>query len=174
MKILVVDDNKRIRQGLKQLIAENPGWAVCGEADDGGEGIALAARLQPNLIIMDLAMPTVDGIRASVEILKSSPRTPIVLYTMHSSEQLTLEAKKAGIREVVTKTESGEVLIKIMEKYLKEDKTDGIGGDPLSQVAAVNVAGPVAAGPGAGTGSLAELQTESPDAATANGGPECN
>jgi CheY-like chemotaxis protein len=99
-RILIADDNAAMRASLGALLA-GEGWSVCGEAADGRQAVEMAAQLVPDLIILDLAMPVLDGLHAAVEILSADPTRPILLYTLHNSGVIEVKAKKAGIREVV-------------------------------------------------------------------------
>lgn len=103
--ILIVDDNAVIRRALRVLVEGHADGQVCGEGENGFEAVAKAGEWNPDLMIMDLAMPT-DGISAAREISKTSPALPILLHTMYGSDAVNLEAKKAGVREVVRKGES--------------------------------------------------------------------
>lgn len=104
LRILIVDDNEVARGLLREALTAHSDWNVCGEASNGLEAVALANELKPNLIVMDMAMPEMDGLHASQEILKALPGVPIILHTMHTGEQVTIVAKQMGIRRVVGKT----------------------------------------------------------------------
>lgn len=111
LKILIADDNEVVRRCLKSALSAEPDWSLCGEASNGQQAVLLAHQLKPDLVVMDLAMPLLDGLRASTEILKLAPALPIVLYTLHNNPQIALEAKKAGIQRVVSKTDDLKVLL---------------------------------------------------------------
>jgi len=100
--ILIADDNHAMRASLRTLLLRE-GWQLCGEASDGREAVELARELKPDLVILDLAMPFLDGLHAGAEIVKADPTRPVVLYTLHASDVVELEAKKAGIRKVLSK-----------------------------------------------------------------------
>jgi DNA-binding NarL/FixJ family response regulator len=129
-RILITDDHAVVRKMLKLLIETHPGWEVCGEAENGLEAIAKVRELKPDLIIMDLAMPLMDGIRASREISAEMPTVPILMHTLHHSSELELEAKKVGVRRVVAKAQAGEELLNAIEALLNEASTKP--PDPLS------------------------------------------
>jgi len=101
--ILIADDNQAMRASLRAILSRE-GWQLCGEAMDGRQAVDLARELKPDLIILDLAMPVLDGLHAGAEIVKADPSRPVILYTLHASEPVALAAKKAGIREVISKT----------------------------------------------------------------------
>lgn len=118
-RIFIADDHPAIRKVLRVLIETHAGWEVCGEAQNGFEALGKVAELKPDLVIMDLAMPVMDGIRAAREISREMPGMPILMHTMHGSPAVNLEAKKAGVTIVVSKGESGENLIGAIEQSLK-------------------------------------------------------
>jgi DNA-binding NarL/FixJ family response regulator len=117
-QILIADDNETVRKVLRAIVETHDGWQVCGEASNGKEAIARACERKPDLIIMDFAMPLLDGISASREISRSVPGIPILLHTQHDYLQLAEEARKAGIETVVSKMESVEKLLRAMETLL--------------------------------------------------------
>jgi DNA-binding NarL/FixJ family response regulator len=118
IRILIVDDNAVIRRALRVLVEGHADWQVCGEGENGFEAVAKAGELNPDLIIMDLAMPMMDGISAAREISKTSPALPILLHTLYGSDAVNREAKKAGVRTVVSKGESGANLRGAIEVLL--------------------------------------------------------
>jgi len=119
-KILIADDSAVIRNLLRALLTGHPGWEVCGEAVDGWQATSMARQLKPDLVILDFAMPVLDGVHAAAEILGANPQTPIVLYTQYTGEKVALEARKVGVRAVVLKGENVNVLLKSIEDLLSE------------------------------------------------------
>jgi DNA-binding NarL/FixJ family response regulator len=117
-RLLIADDHSTVRTLLRILLESHEGWQVCAEVENGLEAVAKAAELKPDLIILDLAMPHMDGLRAAREISAALPNVPILMHTMHNSSELELEAKKAGIRKVVNKTGSGDELFAAIEELL--------------------------------------------------------
>lgn len=126
-RLLIADDNATGRRLLRALLETQEGWEVCGEAENGIEAIVRAAELKPDLIILDLAMPLMDGLHAAQEISAASPNLPIVLYTMHHFAGLDLEAKKVGIRKVISKTASGDALMLAIEEALNARAQEAAG-----------------------------------------------
>jgi len=116
-QILIVDDNQWVLRGLRELLRDNPRWEICGEAVDGKEAVATATKLRPDLIILDYAMPRLDGLGAAKQIHELLPKVPIVLHTLYASTELDLAANKYGIRRVVEKTRSA-ALISAVEELL--------------------------------------------------------
>jgi len=117
-KILIADDSELIRASIRELLASRDGWIICGEACDGQQAVEMTEELKPDLIIVDLVMPRLTGLQAAAEILKKQPQVPILLYTMHQSNEMDLEAKKTGIRRVIAKSDSTEVLLRGIEELL--------------------------------------------------------
>jgi DNA-binding NarL/FixJ family response regulator len=104
-RILVVDDNAVIRRSLRSLLEAQDDWQVCGEAADGKEAVAKFDKEKFNVIVLDFQMPNMNGLDAAKEITARSPNTPILMVTLHSSPQLTAEARKAGIRGLCPKAD---------------------------------------------------------------------
>ena len=122
-RILIVDDHAIVRRMLKVLVETRPGWEVCAEAENGQEALAKIREHNPDLVIMDMAMPVKDGLSASREISAAMPNVPIVMHTLHYSPELELEAKKSGVRKVVPKAESGDGLMNAIAELLGESST---------------------------------------------------
>jgi DNA-binding NarL/FixJ family response regulator len=108
--ILLVDDHPVVRQGLRVLL-ERERFEILGEASDGLEAIAMAQRLQPDVVVLDLAMPGLNGLGAARDIVKVSSRSKIVMLTMYTEEHHILEALRAGVKACVSKTQAAEQLI---------------------------------------------------------------
>jgi DNA-binding NarL/FixJ family response regulator len=117
-RILIADDRETMRRALKLTIGTHPGWEVCGEADNGGEVLAKAAELQPDVVVLDFKMPPVNGIKAGSELSASMPNMPIVMYTLYRTPELEVAAKLVGIREVVGKEDGGRNLLGAIESAL--------------------------------------------------------
>lgn len=104
--ILIVDDSSFIRLMVRRCIEANTAWNVCGEAENGKIAVEKVIQLHPNIVILDLQMPVMDGLEAARQITKIAPNTVLFMFTMHKSEQLVQAAKAAGIRDVVSKSDS--------------------------------------------------------------------
>ena len=115
LTILIADDHDVVRRGMKSLLQARAGWEVIGEAANGREAIELAKKLRPNVVILDITMPSVGGLDATRQILKSVPRVEILILTMHDSEELVKEVFNAGARGYVLKTDTGRDLVKAVE-----------------------------------------------------------
>ncbi len=108
LRILLADDHELTRSGLRFLLEQQPDWTVCGEASNGRLAVEMAEKLQPDFAILDVSMPGLNGLEATRQILKSRPRTKILIYTMHETERIILDALEAGARGVVLKSDVGE------------------------------------------------------------------
>ena len=104
--ILIVDDSALIRYSLRSCIEQDGNWEVCGEADNGKIAVERVKELRPDVVILDLQMPVMNGLEAARQIARIAPDTAMVMFTMHCSEELVSLAHAVGIREVVSKSES--------------------------------------------------------------------
>jgi DNA-binding NarL/FixJ family response regulator len=129
-RILIADDHEMMRSMLRELINAHAGWQVCAEAKDGGEAVAQTKELHPDLIVIDLAMPVMDGMRAAREITKRDPGARVVMFTLHASPEVEEQAKRVGIRRVVSKARNGERLVIAIERVLRENCKSGDDDDP--------------------------------------------
>ena len=114
VSVLLADDHPVFRQGLRALL-EREMFQVVGEAADGFEAIAMAERLQPQIVVIDLAMPALNGIDAVREIVKRAPRTKAILLTMFTEEHHVLEALRAGVKGCVSKSQAAEHLLQAIQ-----------------------------------------------------------
>ena len=103
VRILVVDDHSAVRHGLKTLLGGYPGWEVIDEAEDGIEAVDKANSLKPDVILLDVSMPRMDGLEACRRIRKSAPGSEVLIVTQHDSAQMMHEARSAGARGYVVK-----------------------------------------------------------------------
>jgi two-component system, NarL family, response regulator NreC len=118
IQILLADDHPIVRQGLKAIL-EREGFKVVGEASNGHEAVGLATQLKPDVAVLDLTMPLMNGIGAAREIVKALPKTKVVLLTMHTEDQYVLEAIRGGIRGYVLKTRAAEELVQAIRDVSK-------------------------------------------------------
>ena len=124
VRILVVDDNATVRNGLRLLLQEHTDWEVCGEAADGIEAIEKYRQLMPDLLVVDVSMPRMNGLDAAREILKLSPKILILLYTSYLTAQLIDVAHKAGIRGTVSK-DAMHLVVVGLEALLRGEEYSG-------------------------------------------------
>jgi len=113
-RVLIVDDHAFIRRGVQTILHPFPEWELCGEADNGNDAIRMAEELKPEVIIMDLSMPGLNGIEATRAIRKTQPAVKIVLLTLHESAELVRSAFRAGARGYLLKTDAEQELVKAL------------------------------------------------------------
>lgn len=121
-RILIADDNPAVRTALRQLL-ESLDHPQIIEAKDGKEAVALALEQRPDAVILDLAMPVMDGLTSATEISKLLPDLPIVMCTMHWSRQLELEVQKHGVRKIVSKSNASD-LLSVIQQFLPAPPPD--------------------------------------------------
>jgi CheY-like chemotaxis protein len=119
--VLVVDDNPGIRRAVCQAFLSD-GFGVCGEANNGQEALDLAKRLQPDLVILDLSMPVMNGLQAAPELRKIVPNTPIILLTLYGDQLRTERPAIIGVDLVASKTEPLPEIIKKAHMLMDERK----------------------------------------------------
>src|SRR5438093_895137 len=111
VRILIADDDAAIRRLLRRLIESHDGWRVCADAQNGQEAVAKAAQFNPDVIVLDLAMPQMNGLRAAREISRNTPEVPMLLLTVQQvSKELTNEALHAGFKGAISKSTGSEVV----------------------------------------------------------------
>lgn len=109
--ILIADDNRTVRECVHQILDMEPDFTVCGEAKDGREAVQMAGDLHPDVVIIDLAMPVMNGLEAARLIHRSSPGINVILYSNHSDIFSDAEARSAGISALVSKSDHISTLI---------------------------------------------------------------
>ncbi|HET6861804.1 MAG TPA: response regulator transcription factor [Pyrinomonadaceae bacterium] len=115
MRILLADDHDIVRRGLRDQLTSREGWEVCGEATNGREAVAMALKLKPDVVVLDLSMPELNGLEATRQIRRELPRTEVLIFTMHETEQLIREVLAAGARGYVLKSDAGRHLTSAVE-----------------------------------------------------------
>jgi DNA-binding NarL/FixJ family response regulator len=115
LRILIADDHEVARKGIRALLESHPGWEVCGEAADGREAVKAASRLKPELVLLDIGMPSLNGLDATRQILAEEPDTLVLILTMHDSEQVVREVLAAGARGFLLKSDAGRDLVTAVE-----------------------------------------------------------
>jgi len=117
--VLIVDDHPLFREGLVSLLSKEKGYDVVGDATSGEEGIAKAGKLHPDLVIMDISLPKMNGIEATRQIRKTAPETDVVILSIHSKIDFIIEAFRAGASGYLTKDATGHKLVECLETVLK-------------------------------------------------------
>jgi DNA-binding NarL/FixJ family response regulator len=125
MRILIADDSAVVRDSIKMVIERHSGWFVCGTASNGAEAIRMADELRPDFVVLDLAMPIMDGFHAAARIHAHHPEMPIVMVTQFTSTSLRNEAQKHGISETINKGEVYEYLVRSMAEIAAKSNKDG-------------------------------------------------
>lgn len=115
LKVLIADDHDIVRKGLRMLIEEHPGWEVCGEARSGREAVEKALQLTPDVTVIDVSMPDLNGLEATRQIRKSCPKTEVLIITHHDSDEMAGEVLDAGARGYVLKSDSDKDLVHAVE-----------------------------------------------------------
>jgi DNA-binding NarL/FixJ family response regulator len=122
LRILVVDDHEIVRKGLRAVLEKQPGWQVVAEAANGREAIEKAIETKPDITILDISMPSLNGLEAVRQIVKKVRRTKILVLTVHDSDVMINQVLEAGARGFLLKTDAGRDLVTAVEA-LRQDKT---------------------------------------------------
>jgi DNA-binding NarL/FixJ family response regulator len=115
LRIFIADDHEAVGRGLRQMLEAHSGWEIAGEAVNGREAVEKVGELKPDLVILDISMPELNGFAATRQILKLLPRTEILILSMHESEQVIRDALEAGARGYVLKTDAVRDLVPAVE-----------------------------------------------------------
>ena len=119
VRILIADDHEVVRRGIAVQISQRPDWEVVAEATNGRDAVALALRLEPTLIVLDLSMPELNGLAAASRIVAELPEARILILTVHDSEQVVREVLAAGARGYVLKSDAGRILMAALDTLLE-------------------------------------------------------
>jgi DNA-binding NarL/FixJ family response regulator len=115
VRILIADDHPFVRKTVRSTLEEHPHFEVCGEAADGAKAIEEADKLKPDVVVLDVSMPVLNGFEAAREIKEKLPQSAIVILSSHVDRCFVEQAKKLGARAYVAKTKLGEALVKAIE-----------------------------------------------------------
>jgi DNA-binding NarL/FixJ family response regulator len=115
LRILIADDHDLMRRGLRALLEGHPSWEICGEAHTGREAVTKAQELKPDIVILDITMPELNGVEAARRIRKASPNSEILVLSVHYSDQLIREILDAGVRGYIVKSDSDRDLVIAVE-----------------------------------------------------------
>jgi DNA-binding NarL/FixJ family response regulator len=115
LRILIADDHPLVRQGLRSVLEAQEGWSVCGEAEDGRRAVKLGLELKPDVFLIDVTMPELNGLDATRQIRRERPDAAILILTMHESDQLCADIMRAGARGYLLKSDSPRQLLAAVE-----------------------------------------------------------
>jgi DNA-binding NarL/FixJ family response regulator len=121
-RVLIVDDHDAVRKGVRTLLEDQPGLSIVGEAKNGEEAVEQTQELKPDLVIMDVSMPVMDGLAAAQEIRKFAPQMPILIFTMHKIREFVETAKRLHLQGYVAKEDDGEALLQAVDA-VRHDST---------------------------------------------------
>ena len=110
LRILIADDHEIVRKGVRDVVESHPGWEVCGEAADGQEALELALKEKPDIAVLDVSLPKLNGVALARRLRKESPDTRVLLFTMHDDDETVSSGLAAGARGYVLKSDSGSNL----------------------------------------------------------------
>jgi DNA-binding NarL/FixJ family response regulator len=122
VRLVIADDHEVVRRGLRALLEARPGWEVAGEAKDGKEAVQQVRDLKPDVTILDISMPLLNGLEATRQIIKENPKARILILTMHESDPLIQEVLNAGARGYLLKSDAGRDLVTAVDA-LRNNKT---------------------------------------------------
>jgi DNA-binding NarL/FixJ family response regulator len=111
VRIVIADDHEVFRHGLRAILESQPGWQVVGEAGDGRKAVEIAREGKPDVVVLDISMPELNGLDATREILREAPGCEVLILTLHDSEQLAKEVLAAGARGYVLKSDAATDLV---------------------------------------------------------------
>ena len=118
-RLLIVDDHEIFRRGLRALLEPSSEWQICGEAVDGIDAVEQYKTLRPDIVVLDVSMPRLNGLEAARLIRKENPESQIVIITQHDSPQIRSAAHEAGARAFVTKSSVGSELVFALRNLLQ-------------------------------------------------------
>ncbi len=114
-RILIADDHEIVRRGIRTVLESHPGWEICGEARDGREAVLSARTLKPDLVLLDIGMPNLNGLDAARQISATCPSTKVLILTVHNSEQIVRDVLAVGARGFLLKSDAGRDLVTAVE-----------------------------------------------------------
>src|SRR5580693_6366908 len=135
LRVLLVDDHEPIRRGIRDLLSSRAGWSVCGEAADGLDAIEKARHLGPDIVLMDISMPRMDGLEATRNILREFPHCKVVIITQNDPSVARTQAAAVGAKAFITKTQISRDLLSTVER-VAENRDSEIAQPPHGRASA--------------------------------------
>jgi DNA-binding NarL/FixJ family response regulator len=120
VRILIADDHELMRRGLRSILSTRPDWEVCGEAVDGSDAIEKTKLLQPDILVLDISMPRVNGLEVARAVRRDYPRTQVVILSQYDESEMRPYAIEAGARGYVSKAEASRQLLTAIESLIVE------------------------------------------------------
>ena len=120
LRILIADDHEVARRGICALLESHAGWEVCAEAKDGRDAVELAASLKPDIVLLDIGMPNLNGLEAARQISALAPGVAILILTMHDSDNMVREVLRAGARGFLLKSDAGRDLVSAVDALQRQ------------------------------------------------------
>src|ERR1700730_2082659 len=118
LRILIADDHETVRKGVCAILTAHENIQICGEAANGEEAVQKALELKPDLVVLDLSMPVLDGFSAAKQIRKALPSVPILILSMQNGQRVAREAQLAGAQGFISKSEAGQVLLEAVSALM--------------------------------------------------------
>jgi DNA-binding NarL/FixJ family response regulator len=115
VQILIADDHDLMREGTRAVIERQPGWEVCGVAATGREAVGQAFALEPDVVVMDMSMPELNGLDAAQQIRRRLPQTEVLIFTAHQTDELIREVFEAGVKSFIVKSEAHHFLVEAIQ-----------------------------------------------------------
>lgn len=119
LRILLADDHDLTRAGLRYLLEKQEGWTVCGEATNGRLAVEVSEATKPDIAILDMSMPELNGVEATRQIVKRCPQTKVLICTMHETERVIVDVLEAGASGIVLKSDAGDNVVTAVESIAK-------------------------------------------------------
>jgi PAS domain S-box-containing protein len=157
VKILIADDHEAVRRGIRAFLAAYPSWMVCGEARDGLEAVEKAKLLQPDIVLMDMSMPQMDGIAATRIIQKESPQTAVIMISQNDIRLMQKEAASVGVKGYIEKSKLSQELLPALEALVGKDASVNDRASRASSIEAGSVTSTADLDCLAGGGQMGEL-----------------
>ena len=110
LRILIADDHEIVRRGVRQIVEAHPGWEVCGEAADGQAALSMAIQEKPDVMVLDVSLPVMNGIAVTRRLRQDAPQTKVLLFTMHDDDETVSAGLSAGARGYLLKMENEQLL----------------------------------------------------------------